>query len=299
MFDFPKLIQMKFLPAFLTIFFVSLSFTVCGQDVTTDSLLYKIETTDGNEYIGEIEGRDAETISLLTGNLGQITLKISDVVSITEINQKQLKSGKYWFPNPQATRYFWAPNGYALEAGEGYYQNIWVLFNQFSVGVTKNFSLGFGFVPLFLFSSDATTPAWIAPKFSLPVEKDRFNMGVGALIGSAGTGFGILYSTFTFGDRDHNSSIGLGWGYADGGIADTPTVSFNYMVRTGPRGYFLTENYYIDTGAGTAIALISLGGRRIIKKIGLDYGFIIPVGNDIDATFVPLLGITAPFGKKN
>ncbi|MDH3708832.1 MAG: hypothetical protein OER04_03030 [Cyclobacteriaceae bacterium] len=68
------------------------------------------------------------------------------------------------------------------------------------------------------------------------------------------------------------------------------------MLRTGPRGYILTENYFIDVGSET-FGLLSLGGRRIIGKVGLDFGGFIPVDTD-EVVFIPWLGVTIPFGKK-
>jgi hypothetical protein len=202
--------------------------------------------------------------------------------------------------NPQATRYFWLPNGYGLKKKESYYQNVWLFFNQVSVGLTDNFSIGAGMVPLFLFAG-SPTPVWITPKVSFPVVKDKFNIGAGALAGTVigldESGFGLLYGLTTFGSRDKNFTLGLGWAYAGGTIANVPTISVGGMIRTGPRGYFLTENYFIGAG-GETFGIISAGGRRIIKRISLDYGLFLPLAAGLD-TFLamPWLGLTVPFGK--
>ncbi|PSR57330.1 hypothetical protein AHMF7605_15530 [Adhaeribacter arboris] len=218
---------------------------------------------------------------------------------MTVITAAKLKNGNYWFENPQSTRYLFAPNGYGLKRGEGYYQNVLVFVNQISVGITNNISIGAGTVPLFLFGT--STPVWLLPKVSFPVVKDKFNVGAGALVGSVlgedSEGFGIVYGISTFGSRDKNISLGLGYGYAAGDWATAPTFTLNGMLRTGNRGYLLTENYLIGTGDGS-IGLITLGGRRIIKRVGLDFGLVIPAGSDID-TFIaiPFLGLTVPFGQ--
>jgi len=70
------------------------------------------------------------------------------------------------------------------------------------------------------------------------------------------------------------------------------------MIRTGPKGYFLTENYFIGT-TDNFVVLTSIGGRRIIKNVGLDFGLWIPLGADIGSFIaVPWLGFTIPFGTK-
>lgn len=273
---------------------------ILGQ-TTQDSVSYYIETVDGNSFIGTIAEQDSEKIMLKTEKLGVITLRRADIRKMNVITPAKFKDGKYWFDNPQATRYFYSPNGYGLKKGEGYYQNIWVLFNSAAVGVTDNFSIGVGLVPLFLFGG-TSTPAWITPKVSFPVTKDKVQIGAGALIGAVigeeNTGFGILYGLTTFGSRDNNVTLGLGYGYAGGEMADSPMININGMFRTGARGYFLTENY-IFSGGGSTTLFLSFGGRQIIKDAGLDYGLWLPVNADID-TFVaiPWLGLTIPFGKK-
>lgn len=144
-----------------------------------------------------------------------------------------------------------------------------------------------------------STPIWISPKFSIPVKKDKLNVGAGMLagtvLGEENSGFGIAYGITTFGSRDKNFSVGLGYAYAGGDWADAPTITFSAMIRTGPRGYFLTENYYIGS-AGDDTLILSAGGRRIIKKAGIDYGLIFPVTGD-DAFLIPWLGVSFPFGK--
>lgn len=266
-----------------------------------DTLTYNIETIDGNTYTGKIIEQDEEKVMLNSYQVGEITLYKRRIKSIMAIEPGKMKNGKYWADNPQATRYFFSPNGYGLKAGEGYYQNVWVLFNSFAVGLTDNISLGAGIVPLFLLGG-ISTPVWITPKFSIPVSKDKFSLGGGALLGTVlledNTGFGIVYGIGTVGSKDKNVSLGLGYGFAAGDWAKSPLININVMLRTGARGYFISENYYIRT-ADTDAALLSFGGRHIFKKAGLDYGLIIPLSSEMESFIaIPWLGLTLPFGKK-
>lgn len=261
---------------------------------------YQIETLDGNEYIGIILTQNNDTIKFKSEKLGEISILRSEIKKISPITGIE-KNGEYWLDNPQSTRYFWAPNGYNLKKGEGYYQNVWVLFNQAVFGLTNHFSAGIGTVPLFLLSSPYT-PVWATLKYSLPVVENKFNLGAGALMGTvageSNTGFGILYGIATFGSKDKNLNVGLGWGYADGEIASNPTVNISFMIRTGAKGYFISENYFIGTPENFVV-MTSLGGRRIIKHVGLDFGAFVPIGGDVDAfVAIPWLGVTIPFGKK-
>lgn len=283
---------------FLSLIFLSL-LTPHLSFAQQETTLYQIETSDGNEFIGQIVFQDQEIIRLKTDKFGELTIRKIDVIKMSEVSRSRMKDGKYWSENPQSARYFWQPNGYGLKEGEAYYQNIWVLFNQVSAGVTDNFSVGFGLVPLFLFGG-APTPVWVTPKFSIPIEAEKVNLGAGVLMGTVlgepDTGFGIAYGVTTFGSRDENLSLGLGYGYAGGDWANTPTLSLSAMVRTGERGYFITENYYIGSG-GENLILLSFGGRRMLKKAGIDFALVVPAIEGAGFFAFPLLGLTFPFNK--
>jgi hypothetical protein len=284
----------------LTFCLLALSLLSKAQN-SQDSIKSQIETVDGNEYIGVIIEQTPKTIRIKTDRLGEISIPSAEVKKITQLTSIRSKDGTYWFDNPQSTRYFWAPNGYSLKKGEGYYQNVWIMFNQAVYGFTNHFSAGVGVVPLFLFAG-ASTPAYITAKYTVPLVKDKVNVGVGALagtvIGVENTNFGILYGISTFGSRDKNLNIGLGWGFAGGKMASNPTVNIGGMIRTGARGYFITENYFIGT-PDNFVVLMSLGGRRIIKHTGLDFGAFIPLGADMSSfVAIPWLGLSIPFGTK-
>jgi hypothetical protein len=261
--------------------------------------LYHVETKDGNEFTGYIVSRDSASILLKTETFGEISIHAREIKVIQPIETGKLVDGKYWFGNPQSTRYFWSPNGYGLKTGEGYYQNMWIFFNQVSVGITDNISIGGGIIPLFLFAGNPT-PVWITPKVSIPVAKDKFNIGAGALVGTIigenNSGFGILYGITTFGSRDTNLNLGLGYGYIGGKLSSTPAFNISGMIRTGSHSYLISENYFLTSGDQTLL-LLSFGGRWMIKKAGLDGFLVIPSTSDLaEFIAIPMLGITIPFG---
>jgi hypothetical protein len=271
-----------------------------GAQVTSDTTMVQIETTDGNKFYGQIVYEDDEKLTLEVEGLGEVSILKKNIRRKTEIESGRVKDGKVWFDNPQATRYFWSPNGYGLSKGEGYYQNIWVMWNQFAYGVTDHFSLGGGIIPLFLFGG-APTPIFFTPKFSIPVAKDKFNLGAGALVGTilglSETGFAIVYGTSTFGSPDKNISLGLGYGYAGGEWSPSPLLNMGAMIRLSPTWYFISENYYMGF-EGESGGVISAGARWIIKKAALDFGLFTPVGSDLgEFLALPWLGFTIPFGN--
>lgn len=272
--------------------------SIAKSEILIENLV-SIETDDGNEFLGEIVKEDEKSIVLKTQDFGEITIRKSKIRNREEVKSTAVKGGKFWFANPQSTRYFWSPNGYGLKKGEGYFQNIWVLWNQFSYGISDYFSVGGAVIPLFLFGG-APTPVFATLKFSVPVIKNKVNIGggviVGTVLGEEETGFGILYGLSTFGSRDNNVSVGLGFGFSGYGWLSSPLININGMFRVTRRGYIITENYYINMD-GDQAAFLSLGGRWIIKKAALDYGLVLPIIEDSNTFVIPWLGFTIPFGK--
>jgi hypothetical protein len=274
------------------------------QPPADSTKIYQVDTKDGNSYVGKIRGVTPEHLVLETTTVGTLNLRQVDIKSVTEVKPETIKNGENWFENPQAARYFWAPNGYGLKKGEAYYQNVWVLANQFSVGITNNITIGLGLVPTFLFGVGAT-PFWVTPKVSIPVVKDKFNVGAGVLYANVvgkdaetGKGIALAYGITTFGSRDKNVSIGVGYGWANGGWSSRPTINVSFMARVTRNGYFLSENYFIPTQEGN-YGIISMGGRKILKKVGLDFGGFIPMGTGVEKFIViPWLGVSVPLGKK-
>lgn len=271
-----------------------------GQEEGALRTYYIIETLDGNQFTGELMEEDQDQIRIRTDRMGELTFSKSNIRNIRQVRGRVMPNGAFWEENPQASRYFWAPNGFGLRQGEGYYQNLWVLFNQASIGVSDNFTIGLGTVPLFLFAG-TSSPFWITPKISVPVVPDKINIGAGVLagtvVGESDAGFGIVYGVSTFGTRDKNITVGLGYGYAGGSWASTPLINISGMLRTGRNGYLLTENYYIRV-EDESVAILSLGGRRMIRKFGLDFGGFIPVSSELTEFIVlPWLGFSVPFGN--
>ena len=289
-----RLIESVVLLSSLLLFQIPLS----AQTIQDTTQLWRVETDDGNNYIGIILEQDAETILLRTEMLGDIAIPKLKVIALEPVKTEQIVDGEFWYSGLHNSRYFFAPNGYGLDAGKGYYQNIMLLFNQVSVGVTDNVSLGLGTVPFFI-SDGFALPIWLTPKVSIPIKKDDWNIGAGGLfatlIGEDAEWIGIAYGVSTWGKPDKNFTAGLGYGFVGGEWARTPAVTLGGMIRTGKRGYFITENYFLDTG--DELSLVISAGGRYGNKVTLDYGGIMIFAGD-SFVVLPWVGVVVPFGKK-
>jgi len=271
-----------------------------GQNSPDSVRNLRVETRDGNIFIGSVMADDSATLVLNTETYGEIRIPVALIKSRSEIKEIIQVHDRIWLPNPQSGRYFWSPNGYGLEKGISYYQNIWLLYNQFSFGLADNFSVGAGMLPLFLFAG-SPTPVWLVPKISIPVVRDKFNIGTGAFLGTildedSGI-FGLLYGTATIGSRDKNLSIGLAYGFAEDNWMEKPVINLSGMIRVSPKSYLITENYILQL-EDERFVLISLGARSIVRNVGIDYSLWIPRHPDMDEFLaIPFLGVTVPLGK--
>lgn len=282
----------------LIIILALVSATNClqAQETPPDTICI-IQMNDGNEVMGTLIEDEIDSVILLTGTYGKLSISKKQISSM-RITTADRYHGQYY--NPQsATRYFWGPSGHGLRAGEGYYQNVWIFFNQLSVGVTDNFSVGVGMVPTFLFGL-GQMPIWIAPKVSVPLPNDKGALGGGMLLGTV-TGvdesaFGIAYGAFTLGGRENNVSFSLGYGMIDGEWAETPTMSLSATAKVSSRTSFITENYFIPSDDG--VVLLSLGFRTAFSGISLDYGLFMPLADGDTFFALPWLGISIPFGHE-
>ncbi len=263
--------------------------------------IWQITTLDDNEFVGHILSETARTIEFKTATIGTITLQKSQIKQQERLVSNESTNGLLWDENKMAYRYFMGNSGYNLRKGEAFYQNAWLFVNNFDIGVSDRFSFGIGTVPLFLFGGLGVTPIWVTPRVSIPIESNKVNLGVGGLFGTVlgdefnNTGFGFGFGNITLGDRNKNLNLGVGYGFADGEFSERPTFTISGMLRTGKRGYFITENYIISTGFET-IALLSLGGRFVGKRISIDYGGIY-VPNTGGAGIGPWLSISVPLGN--
>lgn len=266
---------------------------------TTAAPLYRVETVEGNRYLGTLVSENEREVVVDTRGAGEVTLRREDVATMREVNRSRLRDGEYWFENPFATRHFFAPTAIGLRGGRGYYQNTWVLLNDVNYGVTDNVSVGGGTVPLFLFGASAT-PVWLLPKVSVSTPRENLHLGAGALVGTiAGEesgGAGIVYGLSTIGSREKNFTIGVGYGYAGSEWSRTPAVNLSTMLRIGRTTYFLSENYFFP-GTEGANGVISAGVRWAPEDFAVDFGLFRPVAAEGSFIGAPWLGVTLPFGQ--
>lgn len=252
-------------------------------DSTTIQVL---KLSSGDQLVGKITAiRDNEID--FQANIGKVTIDIANIEEISETSLASIKNGQYWFPNPNATRLYFAPTARMLERGKGYFQNIYLFFNGFAVGITDNINIGGG---MSIFPVDdffSNNVFYITPKIGVKAHRN-VHLAVGALFiflpfddefeTDNSNSAGILYSVGTFGSRDNSATAGIGFGFANGSFEKRPFLMLGGDFRLSRRTAFVTENWIIP---GAEAGLISYGVRFFGEKISVDLSLLNSTSNGI------------------
>lgn len=268
-----------------------------------DTLLYTVETKDGNAFYGTLVSENEEVVVLKTEYFGELTIRREIIRFIRPLAHQKMVNGRPWFDNPYSGRYLAGTSAYGLRQGEGSVDNGWLLFNQVSYGLSDHFSLGAGFAPLLIF--DGPFPLWVTPKLSIPLKKDKLSLAVAGLFGRSFSDyeeddarFGAVYSQLTIGSPDANLTLGYGYGFADGDWSNKPLFSINGILRTGPRFALLGESVIVPADFDSdAFSLVGTGVRFMGRHFAIDLAMLLMVIPDDGAYPLPWISMHIPFGR--
>ena len=206
-------------------------------------------------------------------------------------------------------RLFFLPTARNLRRGEGYVQDLELVFVSANYGLTDHFSVGAlaSVIP----GQGTDNILALTPKASWPVaEKVRF--GAGALLIASKSGAGALtYANGTYGTADANVTLGLGYGFTRrSGFIRTPVLVVGGAVRVARRVSLLNETYvlrdrsFLDLGAFLAvggIAGVRVAGPRFSGGLGVLYAYGEVQSSDFrngsGSLAYPFGEVTVRFGK--
>ncbi|MCJ8165236.1 hypothetical protein MKJ04_10310 [Pontibacter sp. E15-1] len=293
--------------AFLTFIFLSVALagTVANAQQTDSTQTQEakpqrwlVETLDGSVFQGVYLGQSEAGIRLLTDTAGEITIPMQSVKVFRILDERNFRNGAFWFDNPNATRYLFSPSAYSLRKGEAYYQNTYLVLSSFNYGVTDRFTIGAGFELISTFSGEPIF--FITPKYSFPIN-EKWSAGAGVLYANAPIedfdGLGIGYGIVTYGNRDNNATLGVGFGYVDGEVSGRPLFTLSGMTRIGRKTALVTENWIVPTD--TYYGVYSYGIRFMGEKITVDLAFLNSpdIARDVLSIGIPYVDFVVKFGK--
>jgi hypothetical protein len=248
-------------------------------DVEADSAkTVEIRLSDGSVLIGNIISVDENELELRKDATRTFVL-LSEIRSIREIDLT--RKGALWFENPNYSRLFFSPTARPLKKGDGYYQNIYVFFNNFAYAATDNIAVtaGFTLLPTIRLSEQLY---FLTGKFGMEVTNNHFlGGGIGfATAGGAEEGLIIGYANYT--RSFHRASIT--GGAAGFSLSDTDAGTYAFYFggdyRISERVAMVTENFIFPESPDPLG--ISYGVRLMGQRMSFDLAYFRPgLGSDV------------------
>ncbi|UCF63970.1 MAG: hypothetical protein JSW33_15615 [bacterium] len=267
------------------------NFLTAGPD-STQTVLYRIELTDGSVLMGTIISEDETSIQFRTVSELDVTIQ-KDRIAKRDISSAKVVEGKVWRSDPNRTRLFFAPTGRALKAGQGYFSVYEIFFPFIAVGVTDFLALAGG---LSLFPGSSEQLFYLAPKIT-PIQLGKFDLSGGVLyifIPNEEDNAGIFYGVGTYGNQSASLTVGIGFGFSGGDVADKPVFAVGAELRSSNSVAFITENWFIPD---SEYQIVSFGLRFFGENLAADFGLIHPAGADTEGfPFFPWIGFAFNFG---
>ena len=244
--------------------------------VVDSTKIQVITMRDGSSLVGRIAAVGADSVDFQM-RLGRVPIAIGDIRDISETDAGRMHGGQYWFPNPNATRLFFAPTGQMLKKGEGYFADYELFFPGFAYGVTDNISIGGG-VSIFPAGLDEQV-YYVTPKVGVSVG-EKLHLATGLLFaGTQGGTGGVYYGVGTLGDGDGSATLGLGYGFAGGEIESRPVAMLGGEKRVSRRIALVTENYLLPISDDNLV--YSFGIRFMGEKLTTDLALFNVIGSGV------------------
>lgn len=299
-------LHLSFLFLFLSLFRIDALAQSSRGNAIEGGTFVIIKMIDGTKIVGKKLASTPESIIVETQLAGKLNLFYDKIERIRSISDPNYTGGRFWKQNSNYSRNVIGPSGYGLQKGEGYYQNVMLFLHNVSYGFTDNFSMSFGTELVSLLNTNDfvanRTPGFvISPKFTFPITGNNINIGVGGIAGHAPDSenifdLGLVYGVTTFGSRDNNFSVGVGFGVVDGDFTSAPTFSLAGNFRVGNSVSITTENWFFPS---TDVGLVTLGVRIIGEVVSWDFSYIGVFDNTFfSASPIPFVGIAVPFGRR-
>jgi hypothetical protein len=215
----------------------------------TDSTIYKVITTDGNELIGYIIKNDSREILLITIEKREVYIPQYAVKKLTPVSYQEFNAnGDYIGEDKFATRYFITTNGLPLKKGENYMQ--WNWFGpDVQFAVTDRLGLG-------VMTSWFATPILGTAKYSYKINESIHGC-FGAILGTTSWlslpnvgvvgGLALPFASISFGNRTKNIAFSGGYGAIgyDGEVNGRFLLSFAGMTKIGKKVSLVFDSFIV------------------------------------------------------
>jgi hypothetical protein len=268
----------------------------------------RIYMTDGQELTALLLGENQEQLRVRIGDGAPFDIARASVRAVEDGDAAP--SPENYFRDPNLSRTFYAPTGFRLRQGEGYFSQKELLFSSFGYGITDNVSVMLGTI----------VPLWFSPNLQNAIVGlkvgtdigDLWHVAVGAqgfaypgldILGPATglNGFAFVFGTVTCGTPVISATVSAGGGFQrlfGGDGSATPIVVASASYRVAPYVALETENWFIlgmpGFTSGQPFLMLNSGGVRLMNRnLAADLGFVLTPGG---TTPLPWVDFSYSFG---
>jgi hypothetical protein len=221
------------------------------------SYVYSIFLIDETILKGIFKEISTDSVVIETSYLGIHSLSKSKILKIEKMMSIKDSQSRRWFDNPHESRHFFAPTARNLKKGEGYFQDVYIIFGFVNYGITDNILIGGGtsIIPGIGLENQVF---FLNPKLSFQV-KENLYLGGGVFYGNfpnneydevtnreqhSRQGAFIAYGLGTLGNRENNITLGIGYLNFKEASINKPIVMLGGMYRISRRAALVTENWF-------------------------------------------------------
>lgn len=196
-------------------------------------------------------------------------INLYEVATIRVVDRNYLSQPNYWFPNRLSNRYITNPSAFTAGRWKGNIQNIFILYLQGTLGITKHIEISAGSL------IDASSPNFSARVGNIKLAEHLY-IGLAFYYlhdenrryenSSTIKGYGLV----TYGNHNNNLTLGLGVRKIYYRNNLERSLQLNAMVRLGEKTSLIAENsFYISDELVTGNGLMF---RFFNKRWSLDLG---------------------------
>lgn len=250
----------------------------------------KVQLIKGSEFYGKVISMDETSIKIESNTVGTITLNKSDIESIalTEPQHILPSEPEDTFDNPNAIRHFLTETAFTVGEGTIQYHNIMLGGHIFTYGLSDDLSVSGAFELFSVFASDTPVLA-LSLKYTFDSDDDDIHFALGGNLltvsdGGSSVFSGSVFGLTTFGNKNNNLTIGLGYAFYDGETTETPAVQIGGMTRLTENLMFVADQMLVSDNSDS-ILVGTLALRMMWENFSLDVG----VGTDYNSGAIPII----------
>ena len=239
----------------------SLNLSAQSDPQSNTEVRVAVVTKTGDRFRGLLVRQDETQLVVLTG-FGEISIDKKDILKLDYVDQN--KTGLYGnitsSSEHSGSHYLFGQSGFGLKKGQAYYENVYLFYNSYTVGLSDNFSLTAGIELITLLFAGEVPGLFLTPKVHFPFNGGAFSLS-SSFIHIAGSTAGLFQSAVSLGDLNKNFTFGVGYGLSFGNGNDgSVTLNFSGVTRVSDNISLVSENYLL-VGEFETTGILSFGIR--------------------------------------